>query len=101
MANYRMRDARYTAIFVRETPISRPKQRFVKVPFELVRFNVDVNPEAEQVIVPDAQRFSSPKDVVDEKIYENIWFVDRTPFHVGSGGKHDFGKRDKEGPQAE
>jgi hypothetical protein len=101
MANYAMKDARFTAIYRRETRVEKggKKDVFFLVPFELVRYNVDVPGEQEPVIIPIGQRIStgSVSTKTDEKIYEKIWVVDVVPFHVGRGGKHDFGKQDDEG----
>jgi hypothetical protein len=101
MANYRMRDARFTVIYVRETPEGVEPKRFTKVPYELVRYNVDANPTATPVVVPDSERISTKKSKTDEKVYENVWIVDVVPFHVGRGGKHDFGKMGDEGEAGE
>ena len=97
MANYRMRDARYTSIWVRETPPGVEPKRFTLAPFELVRYNVDSNPSAEPVIQPIGVQFGTKKAVTSQKVYEDVWFVDAVPFHVGREGKHDFGKRENEG----
>ncbi len=100
MANYAMKDNRFTAIYRREIRTGkggRKEEVFFLVPFELVRHNIDVPGEQEQVIVPIGRQISVPGAKVDEKVYEKIWIVDVVPFHVGRGGKHDFGKRDNEG----
>ncbi len=92
MGNYATKDARYTAIYRRETRVEKGGKRevFFLVPFELVRFNVDEAGEQEQVIVPVAQRVNVAGAKTEEKIYEKIWVVDVVPFHVGREGKHDF-----------
>ena len=99
MGNYATKDARYTAIYRRETRVEKgaKKEVFFLVPFELVRFNVDQAGEQEQVIVPIGQRQSIAPNKESEKIYEKIWVVDVVPFHVGREGKHDFGGRADEG----
>lgn len=104
MANYAMKDARFTAIYRREIRSGkggRKEEVFFLVPFELVRYNVDLPGEQEEVIVPIGQQVSTVSDTGskkhDEKVYGKVWIVDVVPFHVGRGGKHDFGKQDDEG----
>ncbi len=101
MANYRLEDARFTAIYERQ--IVSGKEQFVLVPFEMVRYNVDLTGVQDEVVVPIAQHHSNlatttPGDgKAGTKIYEKVWIVDVAPFHVGRGGKHDFGRGSDEG----
>lgn len=93
MADYRLADARFTAIFVRAGHDPGDKELWIRVPFELVRFNVDVNPSVEPVIVPIGETYFSTTGVKPDspKIYEKVWFVDQVPFAASRGGKHMFG----------
>ena len=89
MANYEQDGNRWTAIYlvVRE---KGDKLTYRKLPFELVRFNVDTNPSAVEEMVPagvDNLNESGNKQNSD-KIYEKIWIVDSLPF----GAKTSFGK---------
>ena len=98
MGDYKLADARFTAIYLRLPQHGKEDDLFELVPFELVRFNVDENPSAEAVIVPIGQKISvnpsgTPPD--HAKIYEKIWIVDQVPFAPGAGGKVWFGNPDK------
>lgn len=80
MADYDLKDARWTCIFLREGDCLR------RLPFDLVRWNVDQDPDAKKEIVPAGTL------VVDaQKVYERVWIVDEVPF-AGRKGKHDFGE---------
>lgn len=72
MSNYNQEGNRWTMILVRKhTPSGDVYERCT---FDLVRFNVDVDPEAPTSIMP----------VVDDrgKLFERIWKVDEVPFKV-------------------
>lgn len=94
MANYRMQDARWTMILVRR-PQHGGDDLWEVAPFELVRFNVDSDPDAPQQVVPIGQSNTAvtvggtKQD--SPKIYEKIWFVDTVPWRPGANGKHYFG----------
>ena len=76
MGDYKLKDARFTMIVVRLPKRNGEKGRLYKVlPFELVRFNVDENPDAPQVIVPVGE--GRPQK---DKIYERIWMTDTVPY---------------------
>lgn len=89
MGNYRTQDARFTAIFVRMPQKGGERELYVRVPFELVRFNVDVNPDATTNIIPVGQNVvNQTGDKPDSpKLYEKIWIVDSYPWR----DKHWFG----------
>jgi hypothetical protein len=78
MANYAQSGNRWTAIYVLRPLRGQDKTEYMKLPYELCRFNVDENPDARPVIVPNGEESSQP--TADNKIYEKIWFVDQTPF---------------------
>lgn len=80
MADYSQDGNRWTAIYLVEG--DEPPRTYKKLPYELVRFNVDQDPEAPTVIVPSGM--GSPGA---EKIYEKIWIVDHIPWE----GKVSFG----------
>ena len=67
MADYAQGGNRWTMILIREGDLLK------RATFDLVRFNVDVNPEAEPVIVPFG---GSDKG----KLFERIWTVDQQPY---------------------
>ena len=91
MADYTQVGNRWTAVYAIERQSNGPNT-YRKLPFELVRFNVDSDPDAKEVIVPDGDQFESfdnygagatpsnkqAKD--DQKVYERIWIVDGIPF---------------------
>ncbi len=93
MADYNIRDARFTAIFVKERVDPGGTDLYVRVPFELVRFNVDVDPDAPAQIVPVGSPMVPVSGVKPDspKIYEKIWITDTVPFKPGSGGRVWFG----------
>jgi len=93
MADYNLADARFTAIFVRAKKDPGDKDVYVRVPFELVRFNVDLHPDADAQIIPIGSPSISQSGVKPDsaKFYENIWIVDNVPFSASRGGKHWFG----------
>lgn len=105
MSNYSMKDARFTAIYRREFRSGKGKAKqevFILEPFELVRYNVDDTGASDQVIVPVGQPQKTGfggliNNKAEEKVYEKIWVVEVSPFHVGRGGKHDFGQASDEG----
>ncbi len=89
MSNYSQVGNRYTAIYlvVRERG---DKLTYRKLPFEIVRFNVDEHPSAAEELIPcgvDELNASGIKQASD-KIYEKIWIVDSVPF----SGKTSFGQ---------
>lgn len=93
MGDYRLQDARFTMIIERR-PQAGGKDLYVRLPFELVRYNVDTDPDVTPVIVPVAASSQSvpPSGTKpDEKIYENIWFVDAAPWRPGADGRVHFG----------
>jgi len=95
MANYAQTGNRYTAIFVIEKDNSGGKL-YKRAPFDLVRFNVDSNPDAEPEIVPLGVQESPPGTAATppkpdtDKIYEKIWVVETMPYSASRTGKHDF-----------
>jgi hypothetical protein len=90
MADYKQEGNRYTAIFVIESDRGG-KKTYRRNPFDLVRFNVDTDPDAPQEIVPVGPQSGVGLNDSD-KIYENVWVVETAPWHPGRGGKQDFGK---------
>lgn len=73
MSDYEQSGNRYTAIFLK-----RP-DGIIRLPFDQVRFNVDVYPDAERALVPRGD---------DEgKIFERVWVTDVIPWQkkVGMG----------------
>jgi hypothetical protein len=71
MANFENSGNRWTMVFLRIERHGRGDYDYQKLPYELVRYNVDVTPTAEAVVVPDgiaAQRA--------QRIYEGIQFQD-------------------------
>jgi hypothetical protein len=89
MADYKQEGNRWTAVFLVERE-KGDRLTYRRLPFELVRFNADVNPSAPQEIVPNGEDvFNGSGDKqVSDKIYEKIWIVDAIPF----GAKTSFGK---------
>lgn len=82
MADYQSNGNRWTAIYVLEVAHGRNSPTYRKLPFELVRFNVDTNPDAPEEIVPCGEDVLNPNgDKSTEKIYEKIWIVDGYPWH--------------------
>ncbi len=79
MANYANDGNRWRMVFTRQPIHGQEKDNYVKAPFELVRFNVDTNPSAEAVIVPDAQMQADVNAVRDRRIYEGfeVWESER------------------------
>jgi hypothetical protein len=89
MADYKQEGNRYTAIYVIES--NKGGKRLLKRhPFDLVRFNVDTNPDAPQEIVPVGQQTGAGIDE-PQKLYEDVWIVEVAPWHPGRGGTQDFG----------
>jgi hypothetical protein len=85
MADYKQEGNRWTMVLVRIK--DEGNQTLVKrVPFDIVRFNVDTNPDAAPNIVPLGQPNASSSDTDSDKVYEKIWFVDEVPFRPGAGG---------------
>jgi hypothetical protein len=82
MGDYKKEDARYTMILVKcgETKEAIPGSLYRRHEFDLVRFNVDVNPNAKPDVVVCG-------DTDHGKIFERIWKVDEAPFAV----KQNFG----------
>ena len=93
MSNYSQSGNRYTAIYVRKPQRGGREDLYERVPFDLVRFNVDDNPDAPEEIIPIGSGDSvNPSGVKDSaKIYERIWIVDAVPWRPGADGKHYFG----------
>jgi hypothetical protein len=87
MANYESSGNRWTAIYVANGIRGTEYSTYTKLPWELVRFNVDSNPSATPEIVPDGEDrtlggMGSTATSVKEpnRIYEKIWIVDSVPF---------------------
>ena len=78
MANYAQSGNRWTAIYVLRPIRGQEKMEYLKLPYELCRFNVDTDSSAPPVIVPDGD--PSTSITAEARIYEKIWFVDQTPF---------------------
>jgi len=79
MADYAQSGNRWTAIYSVMTERGG-SVTYRKLPFELVRFNVDTNPSATPVIVPCGEDVVSgvgatPNKPNSDKIYEKVWFV--------------------------
>lgn len=91
MSNYENKGNRYTAIFVRQ-PQKGGGVLFERAAFELVRFNVDENPDAVEEVMPIGEIAGNASGTKPDgpKIYEKIWVVDTAPFSPGAGGKHQF-----------
>lgn len=93
MANYANDGNRYTKILVRR-PQHGAEDLFVEAPYELIRFNVDVDPSARAYVVPvgfDAVNQIGTKNE-SPRIYEKVWITDTLPWSPGQGGKVWFGK---------
>jgi hypothetical protein len=88
MADYAQKGNRYTAIFVIESD-KGGKKTYRRNPFDLVRFNVDADPDAPQEIVPLGPVAGNDGGISEtDKIYEKVWIVETAPWV----GKQDFGK---------
>ena len=74
MGNYELRDARFTMILVRVGA----QDLWTRHGFDLVRFNVDVDGDAKQDIVPVGSTDHG-------KIFEKVWKVDEAPFEKKQG----------------
>ena len=72
MANYEMEGHRFTLVLVKAGE-ENGKKLYKRAQFDLVRFNVDENPDAESEIVPVGW---SDKG----KLFEKVWKVDEMPF---------------------
>lgn len=92
MSEFKQSGNRYTMILVRH-PQPDGTALFERVPFDLVRFNVDTDPDAEQLIMPVGDVQISPTGAQPDgpKLYERIWIVDTVPFRPGANGKIYFG----------
>lgn len=73
MANYEQTGNRWTMILIKK---QLPGGATVteRATFDLVRFNVDTDPDAKQEIVPVGQGGDNGK------LFERIWTVDDAPF---------------------
>lgn len=78
MADYAQSGNRWTAIYVLRPRRGQEQGDYLKLPYELCRFNTDTNTGAIPVIVPDGE--PSAAITAEARIYEKIWFVDQTPF---------------------
>ena len=78
MANYAQSGNRWTAIYVLRPIRGQEKTEYMKLPYEICRFNTDTDSAAREVIVPDGDQ--STAITAEARIYEKIWFVDQTPF---------------------
>lgn len=92
MTDYRIQDMRFTMIIVR-TALAGGREEFERLPFDLVRYDVDVNPSAPQFIIGAGNDFVAKVDgggsESAKKRYERIWIVDQAPFKAvqsGTGG---------------
>jgi hypothetical protein len=89
MSDYKQGGNRWTAIYL----VQRERgdhYTYRKLPFEIVRFNVDDDHDSREVIVPCGEDVLNPNADKQEtdKIYEKIWIVDSLPFRE----KTSFGK---------
>jgi hypothetical protein len=87
MSNYESGGNRWTAIYAANGIHGTENFTYTKLPWELVRFNVDSNPSATPVIVPDGEDSGlggagTAATPVKEprRIYEKIWIVDAIPY---------------------
>lgn len=92
MSNYNADGNRWTAVYL-ASPVRGGGFTYTKLPWELVRFNVDVTPDAPAYIVPDGveQINASLTKPNAPKIYERIWITDVIPYSYGQNGKTAFG----------
>jgi hypothetical protein len=72
VANYEMSGHRFTMVLVKHEGTAGGSL-YRRAEFDLVRFNVDVDPDAPQEIVPVG---ATDKD----KIFEHIWKTENMPF---------------------
>lgn len=81
MANYEQSGNRWTAVYLVITERGGANT-YRKLPFEIVRFNVDVDPDAPEEIIPSGQDAFNPAGDKQnsDKIYERIWIVDNLPY---------------------
>jgi hypothetical protein len=93
MANYAADGNRWTAIFQANPIHGTGEFTYTRLPWEIVRFNVDTNPSSPPLIVPiGEERINAANDRNNSpKIYERVWIVDNAPFGLGSNGKTYFG----------
>lgn len=79
MSDYKQEGNRWTAIYVRSG------DGHVRLPYDLVRFNVDTDPDSKPFAVPLGEGGDSGK------IYERIWKVDEVPYQgkLSFGGIHE------------
>ena len=94
MADYAADGNRWTAVFLARPLHGRGDYDYIKMPWELCRFNADVYPSTEPVVVPCGEEnitFNASNVKRGGKIYERIWIVDEIPFRPGIGGKVYFG----------
>lgn len=92
MANYLNDGNRWTVIY--QAVLKRGGgYDYRKLPFELVRFNTDTNPDAPEEIIPTGERedyeglgITATPTKPTEKVYERIWIVDgAAPFSQKTG----------------
>jgi hypothetical protein len=67
MSNYEQQYNRYTAIFLKAADGT-----FSRLPFDIVRFNIDVDRQPKRELVPRGSD--------DGKIFERIWVVKEVPW---------------------
>lgn len=91
MSDYAQVGNRWTMILLRK-PQPSGKDLYERVPFEIVRFNVDTNPDAPPLIVPLGASDDTGPTPDFPKVYEHIWFVDTVPWQPGAGGGVEFNK---------
>lgn len=89
MSDYKQSGNRWTAIYLVQR-LKGDNYVYKKLPFELVRFNVDTHPDALEEIVPCGEDVLNPSGNKQDsdKIYEKIWIVDALPWKE----KVSFGK---------
>lgn len=73
MANYEQSGNRWTMVLIRKK-LPDGSQTTERATFDLVRFNIDTDPEGQQFICP----VGVGGDV--GKLFERIWTVDEAPF---------------------
>lgn len=85
MADYKTEGNLYTLFVLRVYQKGRNDPYYQILPYEGVRFNVDVDPDAEMVLVPRGNPDSS-RAVQSQKTYESIQFFDNEPYRFGAAG---------------
>lgn len=73
MANYEQSGNRWTMVLIRK-PLANGSTVIERAAFDLVRFNVDTDPDAKQYISPVGDGGDSGK------LFERVWTLDEAPF---------------------